>query len=83
MTAATNTGGRERLQLDDAQRNALAQELFAHWEVLYPGPGMDCFCGDDQDLVDAVQRARAQRQKQAQQQAQRRQDQQGDDEAEL
>lgn len=84
MTAPSRRDDRERVELDDAQRDALLDELFAHHQALDPeGRGLDCFCGDDTDLVEAVQSARAQRAQQAQQQSQRRQAQQGDDEPEL
>ena len=89
MTAPTSRD-QQPLQLSDEQRNALIDELFAHHQALNPDQqGFDCFCGGDEDLVAAVQSARAQRQVQAQQQAQQRQApqraqrQRGDDEAEL
>ena len=58
MTAPTGTD-QQPLQLSDEQRDGLTKELFAHWQVLNPDRGPGCFCGDDNDLVAAVQQARA------------------------
>lgn len=50
------------LELSDEQRTALTNELFAHWERQSPG-SHKCFCGSDQDLVDAIERIRAERER--------------------
>ena len=61
--AAPDTG---RIELDGDTRSALTDELFARHQALNPdGPGLGCFCGDDQDLVDAVMDARARMEAQA------------------
>ena len=44
-------------QLSDEQRDALTEELFARQHAAEPDKGF-CFCGDDRDLVEAVERLR-------------------------
>ena len=50
------------VELSDAQRSALTNELHAHWEAESPGLH-HCFCGSDQELVRAVAEIRAQRER--------------------
>ena len=56
MTAA------EPFRLSDEARSALTTELFARWEADNPG-SHKCFCGSDRDLIDAVERLRAQQER--------------------
>ena len=53
MTAPTSSG----FELSAAQRDALTEELFAHWRAAEPDR-FHCFCGSDADLVDAVNHSR-------------------------
>lgn len=50
------------VELGDAQRTALTNELFAHWQAKDP-ENHHCFCGGDQDLVDAVAEIRVERER--------------------
>lgn len=43
--------------LSDAARDALLDELFARWDAEQPGCHK-CFCGSDEQLIDAVERYR-------------------------
>ena len=52
------------IQLGDAQRDGLIKELFAHYQATEPDKH-HCFCGSDQDLVDAITQARAERERAA------------------
>lgn len=49
-------------ELSDAQRSALMNELFAYWQATSP-EAHHCFCGGDQELVDAVAEIRAERER--------------------
>ena len=51
-----------QVELSDAQHIALIDELFAHWHAKEP-EAHHCFCGSDQDLVDAVAEIRAERER--------------------
>ena len=48
--------------LSDAQRDALSNELFAHWQAAEPDKH-HCFCGSDRDLVEAIAEIRAERER--------------------
>ena len=52
----------EEVRLSDEQRDALFAELAAHQRATAPD-AHHCFCGSDQDLVDVVQRIRADRER--------------------
>lgn len=52
----------EPFRLFDEARSALTTELFARWEADNPG-SHKCFAGSDRDLVDAVERLRAQQER--------------------
>ena len=48
------------VSLSAAQRIALTNELFAHWHAKDP-EAHHCFCGSDNDLLDAIAKVRAER----------------------
>ena len=61
MTQPARTA-REPLELSREQRDAMTSELFAHWNAVSPGQS-HCFCGGDSQLVDALQKVRAERER--------------------